>query len=180
MNILQLALVSGKLKRLPRTGWGMSNVKNPESVAEHSFRVGLLAMSLAGELGLSQEKSMKMALVHDLAEAEIGDIVIQRGDKILVNADEKHEKEHDAMVKIANETKLDELVILFKEYSLQESPEAQLVKQVDRLEMLIQAYEYEQEQGIDLEEFFLPTRKEITHPKVRELLNELDLLRHEK
>lgn len=176
----QISLISWKAKTTSTHGVVMSQIKDPESVAEHSFRVALLAMMFAPRLGITTEKAIKMGLIHDLAEAEIGDIVIQRGDTVLTDPDIKHEKERQAMSKIAEVTGIAELQILFDEYTAQITKEARLVKQLDRLEMLIQAYEYETEQEVDLEEFFTPTRKEISDPEIRVVLQELDSLRKEK
>ena len=64
----------GSLKDLKRTGWLMRKVSNPESVADHSFRTAVMALILAPRLKLNTEKCLKMAVLHDLAEARIGDI----------------------------------------------------------------------------------------------------------
>ena len=178
MKILKLAEFGGKLKRLPRTGWVMSKVKDPESVAEHSFRVALLAMALAPQVGADQLKAMKMGLIHDLAEAEIGDIVIERGNKILADSREKLDKEHSAMKMISEQIGANELLELFIEYNDKKTLESQLVKQLDRLEMAIQAHEYEVEQSLNLEEFFLSVRKEVVHDDLKMILHEIDELRH--
>jgi putative hydrolase of HD superfamily len=63
----------GGLKRLPRTGWikpvgGLT--PRVESVAEHSFRVGVLALLLPS----LDAEAVAMGLLHDLAETIVGDI----------------------------------------------------------------------------------------------------------
>ena len=88
----------GKSKRLLRTGWVREKVKDPESVAEHSFRVSVLAMVLTDKLGydLDKNKLIKMALLHDLGEVITGDIVTERFDVIDIkkrDAKEKDERE---------------------------------------------------------------------------------------
>ena len=83
---------------------------------------------------------MAISLVHDMAEALIGDITPQCG----VSKQEKHLKELDAMEKIAAMLPISTNVLeLWREYEYQSSKEARLVKELDKLEMIIQASEYE-------------------------------------
>ncbi len=65
-NLIKFAKIVGKLKRLKRTGWVKNNIIDPESVAEHSFRLAVLTMVLAPKVGVDQLKTTKMALIHDL------------------------------------------------------------------------------------------------------------------
>jgi putative hydrolase of HD superfamily len=178
MKILELALISGKLKRLKRTGWLRHKIDNPESVAEHSYRVALLVMFLAPKIGADVHKAIRMALLHDLGEAEIGDIVTVEGSKRLANLTEKLEKERAAMVKILSLSEsTEECLALFDEYEENKTKEAQLVKQVDRLEMAIQAHEYEQEYKINLDEFFETTHSEVTDEYLTSILEDIEKLR---
>ncbi|OGH33904.1 MAG: hypothetical protein A3J69_00375 [Candidatus Levybacteria bacterium RIFCSPHIGHO2_02_FULL_42_12] len=148
----------GKSKRLLRTGWVNEKVKDPESVAEHSFRVGVMAMVLSDNLGipLNKEKLIKMALLHDLGEVITGDIVTQRGEIIdIKKRDEKEKKEHEGVQKIFSTIDgADEYDELYHEMIGRTTPEAKIFWQFDKLEMIFQALEYEEEQGKDLEEFF--------------------------
>ena len=73
MRILDFALLAGKLKELKRAGWIRHHVPLPESVAEHSYRVAMLAMVLAKRANVDELTAIKIALVHDLAEVEVGD-----------------------------------------------------------------------------------------------------------
>lgn len=85
---------------------------------------------------------MKIALAHDLAEAIVGDITPHDG----VSADEKHTRERKVMTEIRDELGDEagqELFELWHEYEQGKTPEAVVVKQFDKLEMLIQADEYE-------------------------------------
>jgi putative hydrolases of HD superfamily len=179
MNILKFASTVGKLKELKRTGWVESNIPDPESVAEHSYRVAMLAMVFAGKLGLKQEKVLKMALIHDLAEAEIGDIVGIRGgvrDEALIQ--EKAKKERRAMARIFSQIDDgEEYLKLFDEYEANVTPEAQLVKQLDRLESGLQALEYEHKHLQDLEEFFITTKADVSHEALSDVLMKIMKLR---
>ena len=69
----------GVLKNLPRTGWRFRGIKDAESIADHCYRVSLLSMILADvlteqEVSLEVEKVMRLALLHEVAEARIGDL----------------------------------------------------------------------------------------------------------
>lgn len=68
--------------------------------------------------------------------------------------------------------------MMLKEYENQESAEAKLVKEFDRLDMVIQAYEYEKAEGSNshgrLEEFFTSTAGKFTTPFIKLILEELN------
>ena len=72
---LQLAYAASTLKDLERAGWVLRGVKLPESVADHTFGTALLCLLYADEAGVDLERSVTIALVHDLAEALTGDVV---------------------------------------------------------------------------------------------------------
>src|SRR3990167_3939965 len=91
--ISDLLLKVGKLKSLKRTGWVREKMPDPESVAEHTFRVCFLALLLGEKLDVDANKLLKMALVHDFEEAETQDPVTQRGAKNTSSHDHTKEKE---------------------------------------------------------------------------------------
>ena len=62
-NVIKFAKEIGKLKSLERTGWKVRGVKNPESVADHSFRATILGMLLSDLEGLDTEKIIRMLLL---------------------------------------------------------------------------------------------------------------------
>ncbi|KAJ6004674.1 hypothetical protein N7540_013043 [Penicillium herquei] len=134
-----------KLKHLPRTGW-LRTIQNPESVAAHSFRVAILAMLAPDDLNVDIPRCVQMALVHDLAESVIGDIPTFAG----VPKDRKYAMENNGFRYLENlllaysPTKAKSTRDLWLEYETGETPEAKWVKEMDKLECLIQAHEYEQ------------------------------------
>ncbi len=173
MDFLDLALKIGELKKLKRSGWVREKVKNPESIADHSFRTAVLAMVLAPHLKVDQNKLIKMALVHDIGEVESGDVVWERGEfSDEERRQKKEETEEKAIAKIFKEFGK-EYVSLFRELIERRSDEAKALWQIDRLERMIQALEYEKEQGVDLSEFFASTEKHITHPKLHEIMQQI-------
>ncbi len=140
-RLLEFLRSAGKLKLVPRSGWVQRGVKHAESVAEHSYRVALVAMLLCDLQKCSAEKVLKMALLHDLQEALVGDIT-----KKSANYNEKKAVERRAIEKILHSLpgKLGkEYLKLWKEYADQKTKEARLVKQADKLELLLQVREYE-------------------------------------
>lgn len=177
MNILQFALIVGKLKTVRRTGWLNHHVRNPESVAEHSFRSAILAMIFARKIHADEEKAIKMSLIHDIAEARIGDIVTRRGNKDLPNLSDKLARERQAFQEIFSLIGEEEYVALFNEFEENTTREAKLVKQVDKLELALQAYEYEKEYAIRLQDFFDDATEKIVDPPLKHVLNEILALR---
>jgi putative hydrolase of HD superfamily len=177
MKLIQFFAIVGKLKTLKRTGWVKHNVPNPESVAEHSFRTAVMAMVLAPKIGVNVEKAIKIALVHDLGEAEVGDLIKFEGRNFLPDAEEKLQKETVAVKEITEMIDGKEYLELFNEYVENKTKEAKFVKQVDKLERALQAYEYEKENNIRLQNFFVSADVLIKNPALRELLEEIKKLR---
>lgn len=142
----------GDLKKLERTGWVRRGIKNPESVADHSFRTTIMALVLAKRAGVDQSKAVKMTLIHELAESIIGDLTPSDG----VSQEKKHQLEVDAFKELcADIDNGDGLLGLFQEFENNETPEAQFVKRLDKLEMMFQAHEYGIDQpNIDLKSFW--------------------------
>lgn len=161
MDVINFLHEAGKLKDLKRIGWLMRKVKDPESVADHSYRLALMVMIFGKKFKVDQEKALKMALIHDLPEAECGDIAsrLKEEDQLYSNK-EKARIERKAlkkMVKGLKDKKLaEELVGLWEEMEKGESQEARLVKQLDKLECLLQTFEYEKQgrNGMNLQEFY--------------------------
>ena len=155
-----------RLKRLVRKGWTRRQVPEPESVAGHSLGVGALTLVFARRLGLDTEKALAAAVLHDLCEALTGDITPSDG----VAPAEKHARELQAMTEILGPIDGDgELLELWLDCALERSPEGRLVRQLDRLEMLLQASLYECEHGMDLEEFHLSAMEKIDMPVLLEV-----------
>lgn len=176
MDLINIALKIGKLKKVKRTGWLREGVKNSESVADHSFRLVALSMLVAPIFNLDQNKLMKMAVIHDLGETKIGDMVIERGN---VKDPEKRKRREEIEKKSVGEIffDLEEYKNLFRELIERKSKEAKILWQLDKLEMSIQAYEYEKEENINLEEFFTNANSYIKEPEIIELARRIQRLR---
>ena len=74
-QLLQEALL---LKELDRSGWKRVGVENPESVAAHTWGMCWLILVLAPH-EIDQLRALKLAIIHDLAEARVGDITPHDG-----------------------------------------------------------------------------------------------------
>ena len=114
--------------------------------------------SAESSITLDTNKCIQMALVHDLAEATVGDITPHCG----VSDEEKHKLEKEAMENLCRLLPISNHNIqeLWKEYEDGVSEEAKLVKDLDKLEMILQALEYEKDgkNGKSLDGFFDSTR----------------------
>eukprot|EP00274_Cyanoptyche_gloeocystis_P004037 CAMPEP_0196652494 /NCGR_PEP_ID=MMETSP1086-20130531/1819_1 /TAXON_ID=77921 /ORGANISM="Cyanoptyche gloeocystis , Strain SAG4.97" /LENGTH=194 /DNA_ID=CAMNT_0041983083 /DNA_START=50 /DNA_END=634 /DNA_ORIENTATION=- len=170
-NIIEFLEVCGKLKNIKRTGWVRHNVQLPESVSDHMYRMAM--MSFLIDPSLDRDRAMKIAVVHDLAESTVGDITPFCG----VSKEDKYNREKEAMKKIkeifGDSPVGDELQSLWHEYEEGNSKEVQYVRDFDKFEMIVQAYEYEKAQGVDLQQFFDSTKDVFTTPTVRAWAEEL-------
>lgn len=108
---------------------------------------------------LDRDKCIRMALVHDLAETEVGDLTPHD------TVENVEEKEAEAMRSFGS----DELYELWDEYRRRETQEARFVKDLDELEMLFQATEYAREHDAEYDEFWDNADKHITTARGREL-----------
>ncbi len=145
---------ANQLKRLYRQGWLQHGVppEHCESVAAHTFGVALLALWIAPQYypHLDLLKIIQMALIHDLGEAFVGDLTPADG----VSAAEKHRRESQAIARLLEGLpNAEALFALWQEYEANQSPEARLVRQLDRLEMGLQAEIYHQQEHIDPADF---------------------------
>jgi putative hydrolase of HD superfamily len=136
-RIADFLFEAGMLKRTPRTGWQFLG-SGEESVSDHTHRAALLAFVLASRKDdIDMEKVLKMALFHDLPEARTGDLNYMN---------QKYSKPDEEKA-IADMTEgLDfgqEIAEVLQEFTEQETPEAQLVKDADNLEMLLSLKEHQ-------------------------------------
>ncbi len=174
-DILKFAKIIGKSKKIKRSGWVREKINNPESVAEHSFRLIALSMVLAPLLDVDQDKLIKMAILHDLGETETGDLVVERGKQINPKLRTAKEIKEENIVRRLLGVFGKEYYEIFHEMIQRKSRESKIFWQLDKLEMAIQAHEYQEEQNKDLSEFFQNAKIHIsdsTLKSVLDLLNE--------
>ena len=174
-KLLEFLQKAGKLKDIERSGWKRNKVERPESVADHSWRTAMMAFILAKRLGLDESKAMKMAIVHDLGESEIGDYMPHE-----LAHDHKQAKEREAMKTICSKLgkEGEEIFGLWEEFEHGKSKEGKLVKELDKLEMALQAAEYENGgRSKDLGEFISHTEKFLKSKEMKKLLEDIKSMR---
>ncbi len=129
------------LKGLKRAGWLRQGIKEPETVAGHTFGVAVLSLILAeNEKNVDGEKLLKMALFHDIGESISGDITpFDR------NFKKKNKLERDGLKKTVRklpERMQKEIVELFLEFEKGKTKEAKIVKMADKLDMYLMLAHY--------------------------------------
>jgi putative hydrolase of HD superfamily len=130
------------LKRLPRTGWVQRGVPDPESVAAHSFGVAALAAVTASAVGADPARAVLVAVIHDVAEALTGDLTPADG----VPGDTKRRREEQAARRIlAGVDPNGTLMAAWLDYAERRTPEGRLVKDLDKIDMALQADAYARE-----------------------------------
>jgi len=156
-SVLALLLRVAQLKFVPRTGWVMRGVAEAESVSDHSFGVAFIALVLAQivEQPVDTAKLLTIALLHDLPEAVLSDIPSPASDCLSPNA--KTEAEQDVLSALLDALpQREQWQAWWREFEERASIEGRLIRDADRLDMLLQAYVYEQTTGNRwLEEFWM-------------------------
>ena len=158
-EILSLLEEAGALKNLRRSGWVLRGVRGSESIADHAYRMVLLCLLLADELCASGERVdrprlLRMAILHEIGESRLGDIPFTAGRWLGPGLKDAAESRavHDLLAPLAALS--GDYEALWEEFSAAETREARLVRAADKLEMLIQALEYERAGAATLDEFF--------------------------
>jgi putative hydrolase of HD superfamily len=155
---------AARLKAVDRAGWVRVGVPSPESVAAHSWGIGWLVLALL-PADLDRGKALAYAILHDLPEVRVGDLTPADG----VGADDKARREHAAMAVLCRSRP--DLLALFEDYERQADPEARFVKQLDRLDMAIQAVIYAGD--ADTREFVESAARVVDHPALMPLMAEI-------
>ncbi len=154
-RIINLGRFSGQLKDIVRKGWLKYPIDFPESNADHSFRVAFLSMVLAEELGLDVDKCAKLAIMHEFGEISGGDLTPEERVEKKKIIDEQGKVLKQIMIEMRGEKYYE----MWIESEKTLSKEGILVKDVDRLEMCLQALEYEEKYSYELQEFYDSTKK---------------------
>jgi 5'-deoxynucleotidase YfbR-like HD superfamily hydrolase len=144
-GVAQFLFEMGHLKHTPRAGWLLLGIGQPESVAEHSFRVGMVGMALAGLAGADIGQVAALCLAHDMAETRITDVASVARAYVTTAAPEAVTA-HQTSAMPADMAKA--FQALTTEYEAGQTLESQVAKDADKLETLLQAAEYAA-QGFD-------------------------------
>ncbi len=168
-NILNFLVEAEKLKEIPRKGWVLRGVKNPESIASHTFRTTIMAWLLEGKRSnfKESEKVIKTSLIHDLCEIYAGDttpydsLILEEGDnkkrEIMKtwprlsleekqrNFKKKRKKERESLKELISDLPSDlriKILNFWMDYEEKTNEESDFFSQIDRIESLVQAHEY--------------------------------------
>lgn len=164
------------LKRIPRTGWLLCNVPlgEVEDVAQHTFDVATMTLVLADELErlkikINRERALSMAVVHDWAEALVGDFPYPAL-KYLESEKTKNKIERNALNDLLRDLPMNEKYLgLWQEYSEKHTLEAKLVHTADYLSILVQAVKYRERgnRSSELDELWHAVDKDL-QPYIKE------------
>jgi len=166
-----------QLKQLYRQGWlqrGLAPDKC-ESVAEHTFSMAVLAMVISDAhfKQLDQIKVLRMVLLHDFGEIYAGDTTPRDS----VDPALKYEREHESVMKVLGKLPIGAPYLsLWQEYESGLTPEARFVKQIDRLEMALQAAVYQKQGVVDAGEFIASAEQTLSDPHLRAILAEIAII----
>ena len=171
---LSALLQAMHLKRLFRQGWLKRGVSETdcESVADHSFGVALLALLAPvpdGTAAFDRGRAVLLAVAHELGEVYAGDITPVDG----VSREEKSRLERESLEKVIgglDTASAGFLRGLWEEFEEEATPEARFVRQLDRLEMGVQAAVYKAEGYARMDEFLASADRAVVDGRLRNVL----------
>ena len=135
-GVLAFLRAAERLKTVTRSGW--TSTGEAESVAEHTWRLCLMAMVLYGRAeDIDLARLLKMCLIHDLGEAIGGDVPAPAQ----VAGSPKAGQERVDLLSLVEPLPAAgrrEILELWDEYEAASSPEARLAKGLDKLETILQ------------------------------------------
>jgi putative hydrolase of HD superfamily len=169
-NLVKFFEAAGSLKRTLRSGWVEVGIRNSESVADHTFRTAILCMVYSDLDGLNELKLLRMALLHDLPEAIIGDLTPSKkttGSKKEENVAMNH------ILSFLPKEQREKYMTDWNEYQEGKTRDAKAVRQLEKLEMALQAKEYEEAGSTrqSLKRFIESADKAVIWPQLRRLLS---------
>lgn len=173
--MVRLHAAATRLKSTERKGWRLRGVRDPESVADHSLALAVLSVAVAASRGLDPGKAAVIAVLHDVAEAYTGDLTPEEKDHM--GEERLSELEDSALERILEGAPpaVRKLVKeALEEYRSGSSPEARLVRDLDKLEMALTALEYRDQLGpAGVMEFLDSAARSVNDNEVSELIGGL-------
>jgi putative hydrolase of HD superfamily len=190
--ILHFWSLALRLKRLRRTGWLDRGVNDPESGADHSWGVALLGWLLARDHpDLDRDRVLLLGLVHDLPEAVAGDPTpfdhVRDATGVIAANHFSTAPGYTASARAAKQqaelAALDDMLRdlpaplaadirdAWHEYEAGQTPESRFVRQIDKLETLLQAEDYlDRQADLVIDSFRLGSRRDVSEPGLTALL----------
>jgi putative hydrolase of HD superfamily len=172
-----LLSAGAKLKETKRAGWMKKvGIRNPESVAGHSYRMALIGAYIAAERkDLDAAKLIRMCLLHDLSESFIGDLMPEEKTR-----DERktHSGENSVMRMILSSLPMrirDVFLSDWEELLLGKTRESKLAWDIDNLEMRLQAVDYVMK-GYDKRKLSRFQRRKLSSRETKKILSDYSFL----
>lgn len=161
--------ICGALKTIKRTGWVRHSIPLPESDSDHMHRCAMCALLVTQPADprddytrldtcrfhpskVDSARLLKMAVTHDLCESLAGDVTPFCDPGLVSTKEEREGQAMRAIQKVVGDPLGAELFGLWREYEDQQITEALYCKDIDKFEMVVQAYEYEKEHLLPLGE----------------------------
>jgi putative hydrolases of HD superfamily len=142
------------LDQVKRAGYILRGVPEPESVAAHSHFVAVLTLLVCDEYpaDFDRDKAIALALTHDLCEAQLMDIPMPVADAHLKEAKDVAEQAITEKLFAGFDKKYAHYHQVFLDAS---TPEARLIRGLDKVQMMLKILMYQQEGKGRLKEFWL-------------------------
>lgn len=156
----------GVLKRARRTGWWAAGIKDPETIAEHSFRTALVGTMLAALEGADPARVALLCLLHDTQETRVGDIPHHGRRYLTAASNESVTADQVAELPPPAARAVQEAVA---EYEQGETQEALVARDADKLECLLQAVEYQQQGWATVQQWIDSSRAALKTPSAAQL-----------
>jgi len=138
-----------------------------ETIAEHSFRTAIIAQVLAELEGADNNKAMKMGLFHDLAEVRTGDANFVHKRYV------KQEERKAYQDQLKGVPSAEEIIKLLDEFNEQETKEAMVAKDADRIDQILLQREYLQGKPYDFERWHKNIAKDLQTKSAQQLAEEI-------
>lgn len=136
-GILDFLRAAEALKTTVRSGWTSAGER--ESVAEHTWRLCLMALVFHAEFpDVDFARLVKICIVHDLGEAIGGDVPAPEQARRGTSKAADERRDLLALLAALPSALRDEIVSLWDEYENARTPEARLAKALDKLETILQ------------------------------------------
>jgi putative hydrolases of HD superfamily len=136
-GIVEFLREAERLKTVKRSGW--TSAGEPESVAEHTWRLCLMALVLRPGLPeVDFARLLAICVVHDLGEAIGGDVPAPEQARMSGGKAEGERRDLLRLLAPLPEALRAEITALWDEYEEARTPEARVAKALDKLETILQ------------------------------------------
>lgn len=140
----------GTLKKGPRAGWSIPGVPIPETIGSHIFRTAVIGLILATMEAADVGRTVTLCILHDNHESRIGDIASVARPYVRTAEPQLVVQHQTELMPAALRAAIREAV---QQFEAQETPEAVIARDADKLEAIVQGREYEREGGFNTTEW---------------------------